>query len=269
MTTVFEEHFGMVIKITRKIKGYQVVMAEEKEKSATAAAPAVEDNVSPAQAAEVIHMHEQIERPEVLVGATYKIKSPLVEHALYVTINDIVLNPGTEHELRRPFEIFINSKSMDHFQWIVALTRIMSAVFRKGGDVTFLVEELKAVFDPRGGYFKAGGIYMPSIVAELGAVVEQHLRFIGLLHDPEMDPAQRALIAAKRAEYESRAKKKSSNKASLNDVEPVAGSAADAAEDSSGSFPPGATLCQKCSTTAMIVMDGCETCLNCGYSKCG
>ena len=81
---------------------------------------------------------------------------------MYVTINDIVLNAGTEHELRRPFEIFINSKNMDHFQWIVALTRIMSAVFRKGGDVTFLVDEMKAVFDPRGGYFKAGGVYMPS-----------------------------------------------------------------------------------------------------------
>ena len=91
-----------------------------------------------------------------------KIKSPLVEHAMYVTINDIVLNAGSEHEQRRPFEIFINSKSMEHFQWIVALTRIMSAVFRKGGDVTFLVEEMKAVFDPKGGYFKAGGVYMPS-----------------------------------------------------------------------------------------------------------
>src|SRR3546814_19667265 len=80
-------------------------------------------------------MHERVERPEVLIGSTYKIKTPLVEHAMYVTINDIVLNPGTEHELRRPFEVFINSKNMDHFQWIVALTRIMSAVFRKGGDV--------------------------------------------------------------------------------------------------------------------------------------
>ena len=93
---------------------------------------------------------------------------------------------------------------MDHFQWIVALTRIMSAVFRKGGDVTFLVEELKAVFDPRGGYFKAGGVYMPSIVAELGAIIEQHLKMIGLLHDPELDPEQRKLIAEKRAAYEAR-----------------------------------------------------------------
>ncbi len=148
-------------------------------------------------------MHESVERPETLVGSTYKIKSPLFEHALYVTINDIVLNKGTEHEQQRPFEIFINSKNMDHFQWIVALTRIMSAVFRKGGDVTFLVEEMKAVFDPRGGYFKAGGVYMPSIVAEIGTVVEQHLKTIGMIHDPEISASQRALMEEKRAAYES------------------------------------------------------------------
>ena len=103
-------------------------------------------------------MHELLERPDVLLGSTYKIRSPLVEHALYVTINDIVLNRGTADESRRPFEVFINSKNMDHFQWIVALTRILSAVFRKGGDVGFLVEEMQAVFDPRGGYFKPGGV---------------------------------------------------------------------------------------------------------------
>jgi hypothetical protein len=101
-------------------------------------------------------MHEQVKRPESLVGSTYKIKTPLSEHALYVTINDMVLNEGTSHEVRRPFEMFINSKNMDHYQWIVALTLIISAVFRKGGDVSFLVEELHSVFDPRGGYFKKG-----------------------------------------------------------------------------------------------------------------
>src|SRR5690606_23691068 len=153
---------GMAIKINKKIKGYSVQKPEDKAKEA---APAAAPVVRAEPESNIIQMHEKVERPEVLVGATYKIKSPLVEHAMYVTINDIVLNQGTEHELRRPFEVFINSKNMDHFQWIVALTRIMSAVFRKGGDVTFLVDEMKAVFDPRGGYFKAGGVYMPSIVA--------------------------------------------------------------------------------------------------------
>ncbi len=280
----------MAIKITKKIKGYNVVLPEQAAPK-TVAAPAPELEV-PA-GAEVIHMHEKLERPDQLIGATYKIKSPLVEHALYVTINDIVLNPGTEHELRRPFEIFVNSKSMEHFQWIVALTRIMSAVFRKGGDVTFLVEELKAVFDPRGGYFKSGGVYMPSIVAELGAVIERHMKMIGLIHDPEMDPGQRALIAEKRAAYEARAKKKSdvtsTSPKTSSSSEPSSrrtpGSSDSASapasakhpipspdlaeDDSAGSFPPGATMCHKCNTNATIVMDGCATCLNCGYSKCG
>lgn len=202
----------MAVKIDKKIKGYSVLTPEDKARQAAAPVPAESVSRAVAEAelpvAEVIQMHERIERPDVLVGSTYKIKSPMVEHAMYVTINDIVLNAGTEHEHRRPFEIFINSKSMEHFQWIVALTRIMSAVFRKGGDVTFLVDEMKAVFDPRGGYFKAGGVYMPSLVAELGAIVEEHMKSIGLIHDPEMSEHQKAILAEKRKQYEDRSKKK-------------------------------------------------------------
>jgi hypothetical protein len=261
----------MAIKIEKKIKGYNVVKPEDKATPAPAPVPVKEA----APVAEVIQMHESLERPETLVGSTYKIKSPLFEHALYVTVNDIVLNAGTKHEQRRPFELFINSKNMDHFQWIVALTRILSAVFRKGGDVTFIVEELKAVFDPRGGYFKAGGVYMPSIVAEIGAVVEQHMKSIGLIHDPEMSDATRALIAEKRAAYEKAAKPAAP--AAATAAAPVgAGSAGDASQaaveaahmNASG-FPAGATLCAKCNTQALVLMDGCQTCLNCGYSKCG
>jgi hypothetical protein len=259
----------VAIKISKKIKGYSV--GKPNDGATPAAAAAARDAVEAPPKAEVIQMHEKVERPDMLIGSTYKIKSPLFEHALYVTINDIVLNEGTEHELRRPFEIFINSKNMDHFQWIVALTRIMSAVFRKGGDVTFLVEELKAVFDPRGGYFKAGGVYMPSIVAELGSVIEQHLKMIGLLHDPELDESQRRLIAEKRAAYEARtsgadAKKKPDVAATADAGDK---SASKTTEPASGSFPPGATMCNKCNTQAVILMDGCSTCLSCGYSKCG
>ena len=180
---------------------------------------------------------------------TYKINTPLSEHALYVTINDIVLNPGTEHELRRPFEIFINSKNMDHFQWIVALTRIISAIFRKGGDIPFLVEELHSVFDPKGGYFKKGGKFMPSLVAEIGDVLEHHLKSIGLIKD-SMDPHTRRYLEEKRREH--------------------AGTEADGAGDAGeGEFPPNAILCNKCYTRAMVNMEGCLTCLNCGESKCG
>ncbi|NLA68469.1 MAG: NrdJb [Gammaproteobacteria bacterium] len=270
----------MAVRIQKKITGYSVVAADSADATPQARPDAGDAREAPARSsAEVIQMHERIERPEVLIGSTYKIKSPLVEHAMYVTINDIVLTAGTEHESRRPFEIFINSKSMDHFQWIVALTRIMSAVFRKGGDVTFLVEEMKAVFDPRGGYFKAGGVYMPSLVAELGAIVEEHLKSIGMLHDPEMSPEQRALIEEKRRLYEARSKKNADAAVAAAEAGPVGALLADQGRDGSGedvavtgegtSFPPSATMCHKCSTKAVVVMDGCATCLNCGYSKCG
>ncbi|WP_371183682.1 TSCPD domain-containing protein [Xanthomonas sacchari] len=279
----------MAIKIDQKIKGYAVVTPEDKARDAAAAVPASSIDRATAEAEapadNIIHMHERIERPDVLIGSTYKIKSPLVEHAMYVTLNDIVLNAGTEHELRRPFEIFVNSKSMEHFQWIVALTRIMSAVFRKGGDVTFLVDEMKAVFDPKGGYFKAGGVYMPSLVAELGSIVEEHMKSIGLLHDPEMSDHQRALIAEKRKQYEERSKKNSEVSKAVSspagegarraDEGAVsADSTADHEEDiavtgDGASFPPSATMCHKCNTKALVIMDGCATCLNCGYSKCG
>jgi hypothetical protein len=225
----------MTIKIEKKITGYEVVKKDEEAKLA-------ESNV--------VHMHEQIERPEMLLGSTYKLKTPLTEHALYVTINDIVLNQGTPHEKRRPFEIFINSKSMDHFQWVVALTRVISAVFRKGGDVTFLVEELRSVFDPRGGYFKKGR-YTPSLVAELGDVIECHLKMIGLIQVEEHDEARRKFLADKRAEYDARQNKVQE---STNDA---------------GEFPADAILCAKCSSKAVVKMDGCMTCLNCGDSKCG
>lgn len=264
----------MSIKITKKIKGYSVEKPSDKAAQVTTTLAPVAAAPEPPMA-EVIQMHEKVERPDTLIGATYKIKSPLFEHALYVTINDIVLNQGTPHESRRPFEIFINSKNMDHFQWIVALTRIMSAVFRKGGDVTFIVEELKAVFDPRGGYFKAGGVYMSSIVAELGAVVEQHMKSIGLIHDPELSAEQRALIAEKRSAYEQAAKKKpdvtETRQAGGIPTDLAGAGTASSARESTGAsaFPPGATLCHKCNVAATILMDGCATCLNCGYSKCG
>jgi hypothetical protein len=193
--------------------------------------------------------------------------------------------------MHRPFEIFINSKNMDHFQWIVALTRVMSAVFRKGGDVTFLVEELKAVFDPRGGYFKAGGVYMPSIVAELGNIIETHLTAIGLLKGAELSDAQKQLIAEKRAAYERKSGKKNAEISPADEtggaiaegslaprgelarsagrVAPDEGASTEDPSESAGSFPPGAAMCGKCNTQALVLLDGCQTCLNCGYSKCG
>lgn len=198
--------------------------------------------------AEVVQMHEKLQRPELLVGSTYKIKTPMSEHALYITINDIILNEGTKHEQRRPFEIFINSKNMDHFQWVVALTLIISAVFRKGGDATFLVEELKGVFDPKGGYFKKGGRFMPSLVAEIGVAIEDHMKRIGLIPEESLDPHQKAFLAQKKEELTK---------------------LSDAAANTDSDFPDSAQLCMKCYTKAVTFSDGCMTCLSCGDSKCG
>ncbi|MCJ7592722.1 MAG: NrdJb [Woeseiaceae bacterium] len=235
-----------MIKVDKKIVGYAVNQpaAEEKE-----AKREFKREAGGGDRADVIRMHEKLERPEMLVGSTYKVKTPVSDHAMYVTINDIILNEGTPYEKRRPFEVFINSKNLDHYQWIVALTRIISAVFRKGGDVAFLVEELKAVFDPRGGYWQPGGRFMPSIIAELGHVIEKHLIMIGLIGTPELDAGQQQLIAAKRAEYEESRRQKDAF--------------------SKNNYPDGAQLCGKCNTAALILMDGCQTCLSCGDSKCG
>ncbi|HAU67563.1 MAG TPA: NrdJb [Gammaproteobacteria bacterium] len=236
----------MVKQIKGKITGYAVKSAEEQARIATAL-----ENEAQLKKADVVRMHESVKRPEMLVGSTYKVKTPVTEHAMYITINDIILNEGTEHEARRPFEVFINSKNMDNFQWVVALTRLISAVFRKGGDTTFMVEELKAVFDPKGGYFKPGGVFMPSIVAEIGHAIERHMQMIGMIKSDKLDDHQKEFLAKKRKEID------------------AAQDHADGKEVEVGAFPKNSTVCVKCSTKAVVLMDGCMTCLSCGDSKCG
>lgn len=173
-------------------------------------------------------------RPFSLTGTTYKIKTPFCDSAFYVTINYVELE-----DRLYPFELFVNSKSMEHFQWILALTRVISAVFRHGRDCAFLIDELKAIFDPKGGYFKAGGGYMPSLVAEIGAVLEQDFTLRGLLkRDTSLQEAAVSMLAEKTA-------KKSSERLS------------------------NAQACPKCQDLGMVVMDGCLTCTACGWSKCG
>ncbi len=240
------------LKIDKKIVAFKVLTKELNEEQAPAKKPPVKVD-QPIQAELAVEvMHEKLTRPDFLMGSTYKIKTPIHEHTLFITINDVVLNQGTEHEQRHPYEIFINSKNMDHFMWVVALTRLISAVFRKGGDVTFMVEELKEVFDPKGGYFKKGGRFMPSLVAEIGEALETHLKMIGLLEGEALDEHQRKVLAEKRDLYESMQGQQNP----------------DAVNDDGVKFPRGSTLCPKCHTKAAIIMDGCSTCLNCGDSKC-
>ncbi len=202
--------------ITQKIVGYKVVSGKEHVAESTKEL-----------------MHENLTRPDVLIGSTYKIKTPQSDHAMYITINDMVLND----EERHPYEIFINSKNKEHFQWVLAVTRLISAIWRKGGNATFLVDELKGVFDPKGGYWKKGGVFMPSLVAEIGYVIEKHLNL-----KVEPDDHQQEFIAQKRAEFDLK---------------------------TPSDYPENATVCVKCNTKAVIIMDGCATCLSCGDSKCG
>jgi hypothetical protein len=240
------------IRVDKKIVKYAVRKPEDPKGQRIGVPATSNDHMATGRdgrQSRVVELTEEVRRPDVLIGSTYKIKTPVSDHAMYVTINDIILNEGTDRERRRPFEVFINSKNLDHFQWIVALTRIISAVFRKGGDVAFMVDELKAVFDPRGGYWQPGGKFMPSIIAELGYVIEKHLQSIGMMPKTELDPHHKKLIEEKRAEFEARQKQQ------------------DAFAKSH--FPDGAQLCNKCSTAAVVMMDGCMTCLNCGDSKCG
>ena len=179
------------------------------------------------EAGGVIHLTRPLDRPEALPGQTYKIRWGDSEHALYITLNDII-----QDGRRRPFEVFINSKNMEHFAWTVALTRMISAVFRRGGDVSFVVEELKAVFDPRGGHWM-GGRYIPSLLAAIGEVIEKHMFSIGFLQAPG-------------SEQEREAERKVVN------------------------LPHGQfRQCPKCGQPGLARMEGCDTCTSCGYSKCG
>jgi ribonucleoside-diphosphate reductase alpha chain len=184
----------------------------------------------PYDAGTVVRLTEPLDRPGVLPGQTYKVRWPETDHAMYITINDII-----QDGRRRPFEVFINSKSMEHYAWTLALTRMISAVFRRGGDVSFVVEELKAVFDPRGGQW-VDGRYVPSLLAAIGEVIERHLINIGFIPDPkaEQEEAQRVALAVGDAERPDTRFR----------------------------------TCPKCSQTALIRQEDCDICTSCGYSKC-
>ncbi|WP_071673160.1 adenosylcobalamin-dependent ribonucleoside-diphosphate reductase [Nioella nitratireducens] len=201
------------------VTGSVLTISESEEK------PAAE---RPDDDGDVVYIAEPLDRPQELEGLTYKLKWPDSNHAIYITINDIVI---AGH--RRPFEIFINSKNMEHFAWTVALTRMISAVFRRGGDISFVVEELKAVFDPRGGAWM-GGKYVPSILAAIGGVIEKHLIAIGFIDGEGM-----GLKTDPRAEV-----------------------------SALGNGRPKGPACPSCGEYQMRMVEGCMTCANCGHSKC-
>ncbi|MBB93459.1 MAG: ribonucleoside-diphosphate reductase, adenosylcobalamin-dependent [Rhodobacteraceae bacterium] len=205
------------------VTGSVLTVSEATEK-APGEAPASDGS---APGGDVIYMSEPLDRPQALEGQTYKLKWPDSEHAIYITINDIVIGGH-----RRPFEVFINSKNMEHFAWTVALTRMISAVFRRGGDVSFVVEELKAVFDPRGGAWMQGK-YIPSILAAIGGVIERHMIAIGFIAGEGM------------------------------------GLKSDPQADVVNLGAPRGPACPSCGQYDMRMVEGCMTCASCGHSKCG
>ena len=204
-----------MVKIDQEIIGWKVTTRENAE-----------------GVKEIIKEPETLERPRVVEGRTYKIKPAVTDSAMYITINDIIYEDGS----RRPLEMFISTKHVAHQQWINALTRMISAIFRKPGPYLFIAEELGEIFDPAGGYF-ANGKMMPSVVAHVGQVLKEHFEHIGVLEKPVLTEAQVVVIKEKKAQAE---------------VKGVA-----------------MILCNKCHEEAAIYMDGCLTCTSCGDSKCG
>jgi ribonucleoside-diphosphate reductase alpha chain len=241
---VYEEAYAQGCKGCTTYRPNEVTGAVLEVKPATAVveAPRVALPV-PATRDSVVYIAQPLDRPEDLPGKTYKIKWPGSDHAIYITINDV-----KEGERQRPFEIFINSKNMEHYAWTVALTRMISAVFRRGGDVSFVVEELKAVFDPRGGQWMEGR-YVPSLLAAIGGVIERHLIEIGFLAPadaPRLTEAAEARLA-------------------------LAAGSREPGEGGEGAGGPPAKMgqCPNCGAAALTHQEGCDICLNCGYSRCG
>lgn len=219
-----------VVNITSKIASFKVVDAKFENPKVEEVKPTV----------------KEIKRPDFLKGTTYKLKSPLAKSAMYVTINDIMNEEGK----LQPFEIFIYSKDSSHYEWITALTRMISACFRRGGDLSFILEELECIITPGStGYIARGGRHIPSLVAEISIfAIRKHFIGLGLIENPEHDDAMKAYLEEKKVEYVSK----------TGD-----------SDDSHTGYPKNAVVCPSCSVKAMIPMDNCMTCLSCGDSKCG
>ena len=216
---------------------------------------------------ELEKLNEHKKRPFALRGMTYKIKPPTSDSALYMTVNDICLNEGTEHEQYVPFEVFLNSKHMDSFEWIATVTRLISAVLRKGGETRFLVKELEGMFSPNAGYFgkvpnKTKGKYYNSVVSEIGSILRFHMEQLGVMNK----------ILSVKEENDKKEDDKSEN--IDNDIVGVNGSVInmkteEVTEEVIEKAKSG-PICPVCSEPGMVLMDGCYTCVNgCGHSKCG
>jgi ribonucleoside-diphosphate reductase alpha chain len=234
---------GSVLELSKEERGSVNEPELPLEKPTISSTPADQGDAGP-----VTHLYQPLDRPEELKGATYKVRWPESDHAMYITLSDIIDDSGRI----RPFEIFINSKNMEHYAWTVALTRMISAVFRRGGDVSFVVEELKAVFDPRGGHWM-GGRYIPSLLAAIGEVIEKHMIIIGFLKrsgHSDNNQSQPRFLSMSAGALSEEGQVESNNISGSFEVQPL-------------------RQCPKCGQAGLKKQEGCDSCMSCDYSKCG
>jgi len=261
-----------IVKIKQKIVGFSVKKPEDVVDAVDVAESSQKaDDAKIDQSHQLEYVHEGIKRPRRLYGETFKIKPPGKDHGLYFTINDIVMNEGTDDEQRYPYELFLNSANMENYPWVIALTRVISATFRKGGNITFLISEFNAILDPAGGYFgkrldSPKGIFYKSVLDEMGAIINQHFIDIGLI-EPVLNISQENELKAKKTVSKST---KPTAAVKPVAVEPPKDSSGDSGSQlSPGQIETGKT-CPECSEPNMQLRDNCYTCVNgCGHSKCG
>jgi hypothetical protein len=204
---------------------------------------------------------QETKRPKQLDSRTYKIKASTgYDHAYYISISNVVLNEGTQLKEVRPYEIFINTKDKINVQWVHALTFMMSAIFRKGGEYMFLLDELREVSSPNAGWFgqhTRGGNprYIESMVSAIADTIAYHVeQTCGVgVKEIELSSEAKDIIEEKKTEY--------LKKHTLSEL------STDRDDDDAGM--PNAQDCPKCKVrNAVIKLDGCLTCVSCGDSKC-
>ena len=231
----------MAVKIGHKITSFAVVSEEDKAKQKAATASVVK---------EVEFVSERMERPDRLSGETFKVKPNYFDReykAYYVTINYITLNKGEPTEMVRPFEVFIRGGETEHSEWVTTATRLLTSMFRKGGEYEFMLDELKEVTDTKGGYNLGKGRRANSVIAHIAFVIEDYLKEIGAIKTEQVSESQLQYLESKKEEY-------------------VKGTGESV--DKESGFPENSQVCASCHTKAAILMDGCLTCLSCGHSKC-
>jgi ribonucleoside-diphosphate reductase alpha chain len=169
---------------------------------------------------------EVMERPRILQGRTYKLKWPQTGDNWYITIT---------HRGGVPFEVFITTKVAAHAEWVQALSILLTAVLRRGGDVKFLITELQGIHSASGGqYITEQRKFRHSQVAAIGGVIEEEFRVLGMFGTTEPEPEVQKAV-------------------------PPGVTFGQIGE-------PG--CCPECGARPLVHQEGCEKCQICSYTRC-